>query len=334
METRLTHRLAEYLPTQPIGNSEVSLADVVDYWLVASRSAMLIFAASGSLLFASSFLAKSKVGVIALTVTSAGAAVGMGLAESAESKSRLARRSLAQPGMSGIEPMVKPGVSQREAPALTPLTLPSLESSGFDFETFDWEAVRDYNRHPHMICIGKTGDGKTYSIEQIMKWLGGEAMVITPKRKASQWQGMTVVGAPRKFADIDHAIKLQFREMESRIERLDEQHPTRLVALDELTTIKNECPDAIARITGLIREARETGIRLFLAAQGRQMKLLGLDGQSDLYDNLLEILVGEFALTRANQLVRRKLITLDAHEWLKSQKYPMLVNDKPAQLPV
>lgn len=200
---------------------------------------------------------------------------------------------------------------------------------------FNWEELRDPDLYPHCLIIGPTGSGKTFSTERILKFLGSPSRVITTKRKSDQWVGLEVIGHPRNFEAIAEALEDSLEEMQSRLEAIDHPWEQSFTIVDELPAIVANLPQTQDYLTTFIREARETRLRFMFLVQGAQVKTIGLEGQSDLRDNLLEIRLGRFAIDEAGAIARRtKSPEAEANlNWLKSQKYPLLVGDLPALLP-
>jgi len=120
--------------------------------------------------------------------------------------------------------------------------------------------------------------------------------------------------------------------MQRRMQDLDANHAPKIVVLDEFPSITANIESATDIVTTLIREAREAKIRLFILSQGRQVKTLKLEGQSDLRENLTDILLGQFASDRAKELVGRKQAQPALIDWCRGQSRPILVADEPALL--
>lgn len=201
-------------------------------------------------------------------------------------------------------------------------------------QLFDWNQLKDCDQYPHFLICGGTGSGKTYSTERIIKFLGGDATVITTKAKSDQWIGLPVIGKGRDFVAIERALHGALEEMQRRMQNLDNNWEPKIYVLDEFPSITANIESATEIITTLIREAREAKIRLFILSQGRQVKTLKLEGQSDLRENLSDILLGQFATDRAKELVGRRQANQALIDWCKSQQRPILVVDSAAVLPV
>jgi hypothetical protein len=215
------------------------------------------------------------------------------------------------------------------------IALPNSPPVAATPQFFDWDELKDGDRYPHILVIGPTGGGKTYSTERILKHLGTPIRVITTKRKAHQWKGLEVIGHPRNFEAIGEAFLDSLDEMQSRLELIDKDWPQLWTVVDELPAIVANVPNTTEFLTTFIREARETRLRFCFLVQGQQVKTIGLEGQSDLRDNLLEIRLGKFAIKEAEAIAKKsKSPQAEANLlWLKEQKYPLLVGDLPGKLP-
>lgn len=238
----------------------------------------------------------------------------------------LARIQAAQSAISLTQLWEKqPKVSQ-------PVAVETIDTLPIDepLPLFDWDKLRDCDQYPHFLICGGTGSGKTFSTERIVKFLGGDIEVITTKRKSFQWQGLKVTGEGRDFAVIEVALNNVLAEMNKRMKDLDNNWQPKIIVLDEFPAITANIESATDIITTLIREAREAKIRLFILSQGRQVKTLKLEGQSDLRENLTDILLGQFATDRAKELSKKDTELVG---WCRSQQRPILVTDEPAMLP-
>lgn len=199
---------------------------------------------------------------------------------------------------------------------------------------FDWEILKNPDFYPHLLVIGATGSGKTFTTEKILRNTGSPVRVITTKRKQEQWKGLEVIGHPRNFEAISEAFQDSLDEMQSRLELIDKDWPQLWTVVDELPAIVANVNGTTEFLTTFIREARETRLRFCFLVQGQQVKTIGLEGQSDLRDNLLEIRLGKFAILEAAAIAKKsKSPEAQANlEWLKAQQYPMLVGELPAVL--
>lgn len=202
---------------------------------------------------------------------------------------------------------------------------------------FDWNELKNGDLYPHLLILGATGSGKTYTTERVVRYLcpnASRVKVITPKRKANQWQGWQVIGPVREFDHIKLELESLVDEMTLRLEQIDDPN------LFEQWVIWDEVPSMAANISNLgeytstlIRESREAKIRTCSLVQGTQVKLLGLEGQSDLRENLTYVRLGKFAKLHAAKLVKDGDADPLLLQWVNAQERPILVEDSAAYLP-
>ena len=201
---------------------------------------------------------------------------------------------------------------------------------------FDWNLLRTKPQvHAHIAILAPTGGGKTLTGEWLADLIGEghDIKVITTKRKSYHWRGMEVVGTPRDFETIAEEVEQLKFEMVDRMGNLDavESMPQLVRVFDELAAMVANIDRF--EIGTFIREARETGIRIIALIHGEQVKLIGLEGESDTAEGLTWVRLGKFAVKHAKKLVAQgELNSLDL-EWLKNQERPCLVDEKLAVIP-
>lgn len=206
----------------------------------------------------------------------------------------------------------------------TPITQPDL---------FDWQEFKTApNKFPHIMIEGATGTGKTSLAEFILDLLPGERLVITPKRRVTQWQGLNVVGTPLKFPVIQQAFDTLLEEMENRYELLDrgdENYPFLNFIVDEYPLIAANCEGLSDTMMMLVRAAREASMRMILIAQGSEGKALNIEGQTSVRECFCRIRLGKIAVDYAKRVLKDE----NLHRWLLRQDRPCLVDDMPALVP-
>jgi hypothetical protein len=204
-------------------------------------------------------------------------------------------------------------------------------------EIFDWREFRDNsNSFPHLLVIAPTGGGKTSLAEYLLSLLPGICEVVTTKAKSSQWRNLKITGIPRNFEEIEERLERIVELMTERCSDLDSlQFPSEQlnIAIDELPAIAANTDSAIPSILTLAREAREAMIRVVILSQGKNVKTLGIEGQSDLLDCFTTIRLGKFALEHCEKLIRNRELPGNSIEWLKRQKRPGMVGDVIASVP-
>lgn len=105
--------------------------------------------------------------------------------------------------------------------------------------------------------------------------------------------------------------------------------------MDELPAIAKNCGDAtIEHLISLIFEARKFRIRLIVLAQADSVKVLKLEGQGSVRENLTYIRLGSYAKDHAKSLVNKKLTDPRLTDWLSDYDRPAMVEDIPAVVPL
>lgn len=218
--------------------------------------------------------------------------------------------------------------------AFRPLSnaLVSMHWQNETLELFDWELLRTSPQHfPHLMIEGSTGTGKTTLAEWILSLLPGERLIITPKRRVSQWKGLEVIGTPLRFPDILRAFDMLTEEMFKRYSlmcRGFEDYPLLNFVVDEYPLIASNCDGISDQMLNLVRAAREAEMRMILIAQGTEGKALDIEGQTSVRECFTRIRLGKFALDHARRLRQPNLIA-----YLEKQARPCMVDDQPAQVP-
>lgn len=198
-------------------------------------------------------------------------------------------------------------------------------------DLFDWSRlVTEYDNFPHVRIIGKSGSGKTYTAEQVLKLLGGEQWIITCKKKPHNWVGLKVYGVPFNWDSVREGIDCTLKRMWENYNRIERNLlPIRTnVVIDEWRSIKNNVSESSEQIKELISVARDSEVRLVCLATGEQVKTWGLEGESDLGDCFTTVRLKSFAIDHAKKL---KLSSAKL-QWLYAQDRPCMVDDDIADL--
>lgn len=198
--------------------------------------------------------------------------------------------------------------------------LPEPPALGVEFWDWQWFNNRADDL-PHIRLIAPTNGGKTTLCDWLVDVVpADERIVLTVKRKPHQWAGLPVYGVPEAYGIIRE--KLEDLQLE-RIER------TRLmekgIYRGRLSAIVDEWK-AIARNIKAIRDpetklitnpsakevmgeqltlSRESLIRIFAMAQGRQVITWGLEGESDILECFCTVYLGSFAVEEAEAMQRK-----------------------------
>ena len=206
--------------------------------------------------------------------------------------------------------------------------LPESPALGVEFWNWEWFNNRADDL-PHIRIIAPTNGGKTTLCDWLVDVVpADERIVLTVKRKPHQWVGLPVYGVPEAYGTIREKLEdLQ----DERIER------TRLmekgVYRGRLSAIIDEWK-AIARNVKAIKDpetklitnpsakeimgeqltlSRESLIRIFAMAQGRQVITWGLEGESDILECFCTVYLGSFAVEEAETMQRK--YAKDSEEW-------------------
>jgi len=168
---------------------------------------------------------------------------------------------------------------------------------------FDWHRLNtEYNDFPHLFLLGKTGAGKSYVSDRLVRFLDGYCIVISPKKMPADFQGLQVVGLPYDYRAIHRALvaleKLMVeREAEMQQTGFTDFQPINVI-LDELPVSSSGCKDLdldlLKPLKTLIRAGRTSKIRLIILAQGSEVKALGIEGEGGLRDSLTYVYLKGF----------------------------------------
>jgi hypothetical protein len=199
-------------------------------------------------------------------------------------------------------------------------------------ELFDWNLFKaDSDRFPHIRIIAKSGMGKTTLAEWLLSILGGERFVITPKKKPSDWRGYKVYGAGFNFEECAEKMASIKQEMYQRFDEMEagKDHGFINFVADEWRLVVKKSPEAKDDMKEVITVARDAKIRMIGIAQGEQVGIWGLEGESDLEECFTTIRMGQFAIDHAKKLKLPQSVL----EWLRQQKRPCMVENQPAEVP-
>ena len=192
--------------------------------------------------------------------------------------------------------------------------------------------LRALNFH-HLMLLASTGWGKSSLVSYLLDSLPGDICVIDPHATPHTWGDLPVLGMGRDYQEIRHFIEASSQEMKERYERRmsgDESYQQLNIVVDEFPAVaKAVDPKKFKEwVQTMLCEARKVQMKLILMSQGKSVKTLGLEGQSELLENLTIIRGGNFATAHARSLKDDLLV-----DWLKQQKRPAMANDEPLEIP-
>ncbi|MEG4535160.1 hypothetical protein [Microcoleus sp. D2_18a_D3] len=211
--------------------------------------------------------------------------------------------------------------------------LPVTPKLGVKF--FDWKQFRDTpEMFPHIRGVAATRCGKTTLFDWLMDVMPSQKQsVITVKRWPHQWIGLDVIGVPEDYKAIRSSLEALQSERVRRTALMAKgiDSPIWNVAVDEWKAISRNVRAIVNRQTKqiislgakqimgeMITLARETNIRIFALAQGRQVVTWGLEGESDLAECFCSIYMGKFAVEECESY--RNKFPKDSEQYAKYQQ--------------
>ncbi|NEQ41912.1 MAG: hypothetical protein F6K40_39330 [Okeania sp. SIO3I5] len=238
---------------------------------------------------------------------------------------------------------------------VTPPQLP--ENTQKQPQPFNWQLFNTQpEKYPHLLIVGGTGDGKSYTAEAISYILDGKTIVIHPHQKPGDFQdfpcycggrkygnwkqdeltendNFSKLSTGEKYPDLTCAkvVKIIHQEMDARYQLYGqgvEDYPMVNIIMDEYNTTIDVVPEIAPTMNSLIREARKVKLRLILLIQSDLVDDLGIKGKGAIRNCFRFIRLGDFAKTHA-----KKINNDSIKSWISTQKYPLLVGDNIAVLP-
>jgi len=211
--------------------------------------------------------------------------------------------------------------------------LPVTPNLGVKF--FDWKQFRETpEMFPHIRGVAATRCGKTTLFDWLMDVMPSQKQsVITVKRWPHQWLGLDVIGVPEDYKAIRSSLEALQGERVRRTALMAKgiDSPIWNVAVDEWKAISRNVRAIVDRKTKqiislgakqimgeMITLARETNIRIFALAQGRQVVTWGLEGESDLAECFCSIYMGKFAVEECESY--RNKFPKDSEHYAKYQQ--------------
>jgi hypothetical protein len=242
---------------------------------------------------------------------------------------------------------------QRQRRLFAQGTTDTSEEEKANVDWFDFHTIgNDRDKFPNCIIMGESGSGKTslaeylgvvlkankrYAIHPHAKptdfagfdlVMGGGRNYGTPDDEPVTWADIVLRGVRPSIAQVLMALlELMNQRYELYYQGVDDFEEID-VYIDELPSIvSNLGKKFIASIMPqLLMECRKVKIRLWLLVQGSQVKLLGLEGMSDLREGITFIRLGRLAFKHVPK--NKALISQ-----LGSCARPCMVDDTPAKLP-
>lgn len=225
-----------------------------------------------------------------------------------------------------------------------------------DTQYFDWNLFdKQSDKYAHIAIVGGTGDGKSFTAENVSAILSGLLLVSHPHRKPSDYPNIKAIHCGGRnygewktdkpvnfkeliepspnsrisFASLVKTLELEMDRRYKLYEKGDENYPMVNVILDEMNTCLAKIPEAIkgkdAPIKNLIREARKVKLRLIMLLQDDSVEALQIQGEGSIRKCFRYVRLGEFAKVHAKRQKDDFLM-----QWVAQQKHPILVEEMPA----
>jgi len=239
---------------------------------------------------------------------------------------------------------------------------------------FDWQDFANRPKDfPHLALLAPTNGGKTTLVEWLCELLPGKTIAILPHWQSPDFatadlvigkgrnygtdarpyqekedakgnittEGMSEVDDPDANTTVCQFLNWLVREGDRRYQLTPEGkfvggEPIN-ICLDELPAYANK-PGVKDALKVALFEYRKVGIRIIFLSQGFQVKTLGIEGESDLRDNLTWIRLGSMAIEYADIKARNSKGGVAA-QWeqnlrvLEGFERPGLVGESVANIP-
>jgi hypothetical protein len=218
-----------------------------------------------------------------------------------------------------VKEAIKPPI-EPEPELFFGVRLPESPALGVEFWDWGWFNNRADDL-PHIRVIAPTNGGKTTLCDWLVDVVpADERKVITVKRKPHQWVGLPVYGVPFEYYVVRQQLEGLVDEMVERTRLMEKgEYRGRLSAIcDEwkaiarnVKAIKDEetrviiSSSAKEMMGDLLTLSRESLIRIFALAQGRQVITWGLEGESDILECFATVYLGLFAIEEAETKQRK-----------------------------
>jgi len=153
----------------------------------------------------------------------------------------------------------------------------------------------------HVLLVGPSRSGKTTIANALTSQRSrtDRLVIFDPHYHPANWCGLPAL---RKAGEMDQGMVRLLVEFEQRKDQMavgDESYAPITVFMDESPVLKDECPTYKRFIGKMLREALKYKIRLVVLTQSKQVRTMGIEGESDVLRNLVWVLLGEFAASVA-----------------------------------
>lgn len=235
----------------------------------------------------------------------------------------------------------QPNILVQQASKSTAQNLLAASVSEPEDFTFDINEAFDRPDYPHILLVAPSGSGKTTTLTwlaEVAAAKGQNVTVLTPHiMKRSEFAGFDKVTNDLEIYNfIDHlATEMKKRYTLQPWEDYEHKFQKETVIIDEAVTLFKSFKkfdedyelDVQESWVKLLVEARKVGIKIVLATQSDRVKSLGLEGEGDIADCLVKMLIGRSAKKRVTFLEKKKLWTKEQCDIARSQKYFAVIDD-------
>lgn len=144
-----------------------------------------------------------------------------------------------------------------------------------------------------VIVYGPTGSGKTSAVQHLTNGRKGKKIFLDPHYAAGKgkWHSDSlVIGAGRKFEEVEKALALLVLEMSRRYELLasgQDGWETITLAVDELSAFASNIPNGAQHLITLAQEGRKVGLFVILTPHSPEVRQLGFEGKGGARDSFV-----------------------------------------------
>lgn len=241
---------------------------------------------------------------------------------------------------------------QRQRNLFTTATIQTQPTEPVSYDWFDFSEIgNNRDKFPNVIICGEPGQGKTSLAEYLGVILKADKRyAVHPHAKPGDFAGFNaILGGARNYGSPDDECvnwsdiesgKVQptiAQVLQSLLLLMNERYQEYYVgktSFAEVDVYIDELPSIVSNlgkkfIAGilpqLLMECRKVGIRIWLLTQGSQVRMLGLEGMSDLREGITFIRLGRLAVRHTKNKQLQAI--------LQNTSRPCLVDDRPAKLP-
>ncbi|MBN2149706.1 MAG: hypothetical protein JW726_20130 [Anaerolineales bacterium] len=144
-----------------------------------------------------------------------------------------------------------------------------------------------------VVIYGPTGSGKTSAIQNMLRKRSGKVVVLDAHYAPGEWHpNWIVVGAGRNWGAIGQALTVLVLELENRYQRKargEVNFEPLHVAVDEMSALTSNIPDAGKQLITLAQEGRKVNIFVVLTPHSTEVRQMGMEGAGDARENFMFI---------------------------------------------